>query len=168
MKNIIALAILIATANTTIAQSFFNKNMTEYFTVSVVNDPAASFKENGIDIGAEIEYVGLIYAAARVENFEALPGGYTSLTGAIGLNLYNKWQTLRLYAGGRGGVVIRNGATNPIAGIESGIDYYFDNGFFIGARAAYDRRGDMKAFQNPVIWRENGYLRLGYRWFWKK
>ena len=145
----------------------FQLNKNEYFTSSLVVDPVASIKEKGLDVGAEIEYVGLIYAAARVENFEALQGGYTSVTGAIGINFtsghFNTW---RYYVGGRGGVVFRNGAKNGVAGVEAGIDYAFDSGFFIGLRAAYDNRGDMKALNWPVIWRENGYIRIGYRWFW--
>ena len=45
---------------------------TEYFTTAVVVDPNASIKENGLNIGAEVEYAGKIYARASVTLFFSL------------------------------------------------------------------------------------------------
>lgn len=145
-------------------------NTADYFTVSTIVDPVGSFKENGLNFGVEIEYVGPIYASARIENFEALPGGYTSLTGAIGTQFVHGYETKwRWYVGWRGGRVWRNGAGNPITGFEAGVDFAFgrDKEWFVGLRGAFDWRGDAEAFQDDPYWRENGYIKFGYRWDWK-
>lgn len=149
-----------------IASAQIRFNDVEYFTISTSIDPGASIKEGGINILAEIEYSGLIYAKAGFESFEALKGGYFDVHGAIGLNL-NVGRSVRTYAGLRAAVVFRNDAPNAIHGFEGGIDYNVSENFFVGVRGTYDHRYDMKAFQWPVIWRESFFIRIGYKWNWK-
>ena len=156
MKTLIALLI---TCSLT-AQIQFNK--AEYFTASLSIDPTASIKEKGLNVVAEVEYVGLIYAKASIESFDVLPGGYFSYGAAIGTNVMIG-KRVRNYIGIRGGAVRRNGATNGIYGFEAGIDVNITDNLFIGLRATYDKRYDMIALQNPVIWRENGFIRIGYK-----
>ena len=155
MKKLLILCALFTSLNSV--------SQNEYFTVSTILDPVASFKERGFDVGAEVEYQGAVYAAARLENFEALPGGYTSFTCAVGGNFLMYQDKWRLYSGIRGGVVHRNGASNGIFGIEVGLEYIFNNNWFIGGRLALDNRQDFIAVGYTPIWRENGYLRIGYR-----
>jgi hypothetical protein len=44
------------------AQGFHLKD-SEDFTLSLITDPRASFKEGGLFIGAEIEYSGAVYTS---------------------------------------------------------------------------------------------------------
>lgn len=164
-KAILILTIIISAVVN--AQVGFGR--TEGFAASLYIDPGASQKENGLDIGADIEYQGAIYAKIGVESFEALPGGYFDIHGAVGPRItIGQQERLSLYAGLRGGVVLRNGATNAIGGFEGGIDYVFPSGLFLGLNGSYIYRGDMKAMQWPEIWRENFYVRIGYKWNWRK
>jgi len=50
---------------TTVAQSNFRLNKTDSFNFAVVVDPNASIKEQGLNIGAEIEYNGTVYTRAE-------------------------------------------------------------------------------------------------------
>jgi hypothetical protein len=140
----------------------------EGFAASLYLDPGASAKENGLDIGIDIEYQGAIYAKAGIESFAELPGNYFDLHAAVGprFTIGNR-EAISFYTGFRGGVVFRNGANNPIAGVEGGVDYVFPSGIFAGVNGSYIYRGDMKAMGWPEIWRENFYLRIGYKWNWK-
>lgn len=160
MRNRLTLLLLLLSL-TVSAQFKFND--VEYFTVSTFMDPSASVKEKGLDIGVELEYVGFIYAKVGFESFSALKGGYFDGHGAVGVNLmYNdKW---RNYTGIRLAIVKRNGATNPLFGIEGGIDYNIADNLFLGLRATYDYRGDAKAFGWDEFWRASGFIRLGYKW----
>lgn len=140
----------------------------ESFAVSVYADPGASIKENGLDIGADIEYRGAVYVKAGFESFAELPGNYFDVHGAVGPRFtIGERERIQFYAGGRIGVAFRNGAPNAIGGFEGGVDYTFPGGVFVGVNGSYIYRGDMKAMQWPEIWRENFYLRIGYTWNWK-
>lgn len=165
MKKIFTIIALLAL---TVATAQFRFGEKESFAASIYVDPQASFNSNGLDIGADIEYRGAIFAKAGIESFADLPGGYFDFHGAVGPRFtFGRLERLSIYAGGRVGVVFRNGATNPIGGFEGGIDYVFNNGLLLGINGSYIYRGDMKAMQWPEIWRENFYLKIGYSWDWK-
>lgn len=142
-------------------------NNKEYFTISASVDPTSSIKEKGLDIVAEIEYVGLIYTKFGFESFSALKGGYTDIHGGLGVNVTSGYfDTFRYYGGFRSSMVFRNSsyAWNP--GLELGIDYKLSDNFFIGLRSTLDRRNDQK-IQDYSLKPENqisGFIRLGYRW----
>ncbi|MEO0166763.1 MAG: hypothetical protein ABIL39_11575 [candidate division WOR-3 bacterium] len=164
MKTLTTLLILLVTS-VTIGQVQFGKK--ESFAFSAYVDPNASIKENGLDIGIDIEYRGAMYAKFGIESFAQLPGGYFDIHGGYGLRLtYGHFENLATYAGGRMGVAFRNGAPNPIAGFEGGVDYTFDSGLLIGINGSYIFRGDMKSMGWDEIWRENFYIRVGYSWDW--
>ena len=98
MKKLIILLLL---SNFIFAQrqSFIHFSDKEYFTISAHIDPYASYKENGLDLVGEIEYVGLIYAKMGFESFGVLTGGYFDIHGAIGLNTtLGLFENTRLYA----------------------------------------------------------------------
>lgn len=163
LKNAIAIVLLM---NVTFVTAQFRFGDAEAFAASLYVDPGASLKEKGLDIGIDIEYDGAVFVKAGFESFEALQGGYFDVHGAVGPRFtIGREERLALYIGGRVGVAWRNGAHgNAIGGAEGGAEYTFPSGIFVGVNGSYIYRGDMKAMQWPEIWRENFYLKVGYRW----
>jgi len=153
-----------------ITQAQFKLNKTEYFTVSASIDPTSSFKEKGIDIVGEIEYIGIIYAKGGIESFSVLQGGYTDFHGAIGINftsgLREYW---RYYLGVRMATVFRDGSFAVNYGLESGIDYTISKNIFIGLRATLDKRYEQEVIfnWNPEL-KFSGFVRIGYRWNYRR
>ena len=166
LKITIAIVLLM---NVTVVTAQFRFGETEGFAVSLYVDPAASWKEKGLDIGADIEYHGPVLVRAGFESFEALPGGYFDVHGSVGPRFtIGAEERIVLYLAGRIGVAWRNGAAgNAIGGAEGGAEYIFPSGIVVGVNGSYIYRGDMKAMQWPEIWRENFYLKIGYRWNWR-
>ena len=161
------LSLAIALLFTLVATSQIQLGKKETFAFITYVDPAASIKENGLDFGIDIEYRGKMYAKFGIESFAALDGNYKDVHGGFGIRLtQGQAEQLAGYAGLRVGLAGRNEAANAIAGFEAGIDYVFNNGLLIGLNASYMYRGDMKAMGWDEIWRENGYIRIGYSWDW--
>lgn len=136
----------------------------EKCTLAFFTDPYASYKEKGFYQGFEFGYEGKL----QVENFSALTGGYTSYGGAIGTNftqqLWYSEQSLNEYIGIRLiPQVFRNGGYTPLIGFEGGIDYNFNNKMFVGLRATYDYREDMILLGWSEIWRDSGFIKIGYK-----
>lgn len=155
--------LLILLATTVSLQAQFRINTTEFQQISLVMDPYASYKENGLNIGLEIENVRMLYERFSITNFSALNNGYTDLIGALGLSFTRGiWEKTRFYAGGRLGVIIRNG-THPTAGIECGIDTNLWEAMSIGLRATRDYRSDMEFNDGVNQWRNSGYIRLTFK-----
>jgi hypothetical protein len=169
MKKLLVLSLL--TAQLVIAQNGIRFNKTEFFTLSTSIDPTSSIKMDGLDIVAEIEYAGFIYAKAGFESFSALYGGYRDVHGAIGINLTTGlFEKTRFYSGIRLARVDRGpkGAYRAIYGIEGGIDYNLSDKFFIGVRATFDKRYDQEIFRWEPELKGSGFIRLGYKWYYKK
>lgn len=142
----------------------------ESFTLGLSVDPFSSFKEHGLDIVPEIEYMGKVYAKIGFESFSALQGGYTDFHGAFGINLTSGInESWRYYGGVRSAVVWRDKgfAWNP--GIEGGIDYDLTKNLFIGLRGTGDYRLEQKVIFNwkPEL-KFSGFVRVGFKWDWKK
>lgn len=152
------------------AQHGLRINSREFFTISTSIDPFGSIKEQGLDIVGEIEYVGFIYAKAGFESFAALYGGYTEIHGSMGLNLTaGMFEKVRLYGGLRLAKVNRGSyGFRPIYGIEGGVDYDISERFFIGIRGTIDKRYDQEIFGWSPELKCSGFIRLGYKWFYKK
>lgn len=170
MKRLFTL-ILLGTVQFLTAQHGLRFNTTEFFTISGSVDPASSIKESGLDILAEIEYVGFIYAKAGVESFSALYGGYRDIHGAVGVNLTTGlYEKTRFYGGIRLAKVDRgpNGAFRPIYGIEGGIDFDFAKKFFIGIRGTIDKRFDQEIFGWTPELQSSGFIRVGYKWYYNR
>lgn len=158
MKQIIILLIMLPVF--TLAQGVKLKD-TENFTISIITDPRASFKENGLFIGGEIEYSGAIYTRVGLSNFAVLKDGYTELIGGIGLNFSSGYfEKFRYYTGIRLGVIKRK-SPNATAGIEVGMDFMISDNLFIGMRATYDYRSDFKFYDYPNEMRGSGFIRIG-------
>jgi len=127
----------------------------------VVIDPYASFKENGLHIGGEIEYVGSVYTRFSISNFTALNEGYTDILGSVGASFTSGWfENTRYYTGIRLGVIYRN-TTYPTIGGECGVDFMLNNSTFIGLRSTYDYRSDFEFYGTPNEWRYSGFIRVG-------
>jgi hypothetical protein len=163
MKTILIIIVLL-TSTLCFSQSQFRLNRTESFNFGVVIDPYASFKENGLNIGAEIEYSGLVYTRASITSFSTLNGGYLDLIGAFGVNFTSgMFERFRYYAGGRLGFIKRSGSTYPTVGLEAGIDYCITDNVFVGLRATYDKRSDFEFYGEPSEMRKSGYVKLGFK-----
>ncbi|OAZ04515.1 hypothetical protein [Flavobacterium succinicans] len=145
-------------------------NTMEYFTLSTSVDPYASIKQSGLNIVGEIEYVGLIYAKAGFESHSALYGGYTDIHGGFGVNLTSGlYEKLRYYGGLRLAKVNRgNHGFRPIYGLEAGIDYTISDHFFFGLRGTLDKRLDQEIFGWKPELNGSGFIRIGYKWNYKK
>jgi hypothetical protein len=160
-KTLILTALL--TSFITFSQSNFRLNETQFFAVSVVVDPSASYKEKGACIGLEIETVRQVYVRASVTNFSALKDGYTDFTGAFGLSFTSGYfERVRYYAGGRLGFISRK-AVFPTAGVEAGLDVMLSDTFFVGVRSTYDYRSDFEFYDYPNEMRYSGFIKAGFK-----
>ena len=162
MKKIIRLLLLLISLNTYSQISMFERKFTA---VNIMADPYASYKEGGINIGGEIEYVGEWgYVKTGVQTFAVLDGGYIDWTNAMGINLkLGYFDHQRIYFGGRGGWIIRGGNPYPTVGVEGGYDYIFDSGFIIGLRSTYDYREDFKYWGGEGEFRPSGFIKIGFK-----
>ena len=157
---IVLFALICGIAN---AQSNLRLNKTDSFNFGIVVDPVASIKEKGINIGAEIEYVGTVYTRASLTYFGALDVSYLDAIGAFGINFTSGlFENVRYYAGGRLGIIKREGNQYPTAGVEAGIDFKITDGISLGLRTTYDKRSDFKFYGEESEMRGSGYVKLGF------
>ena len=147
---------------------FFSQLLTaqEYFTISTSIDPVATIKDGPLDIVAEIEYVGLIYAKAGFEFFPALEPNYFDVHGGVGPNvMLDRFEKYRAYSGIRLGRIFReNKSRGELFGVEVGIDYTINENYFVGLRYTRDYRNDGIVLGWDAYWRDNGSMRIGYKW----
>jgi hypothetical protein len=158
------LNLLLLTTTSLFSQNEFRINRTESFNIGVVFDPNASIKEKGLNIGAEIEYVGWAYARASVTSFAVLAYGYTDLIGASGLNFTSgQYDRIRYYTGGRFGFIQRSTNVYPTVGLELGIDYRINDFMVLGMRGTTDKRNDFQIWNTPPEMRQSGFIKLGFK-----
>jgi len=158
MKHILFLLLF-----STIASAQFRLNETESFNIGIIIDPYASYKNSGLNIGAEIEYKGKIYTRAGVTIFPKLEDGYTDITGAVGIVFTSGYfETTTYYAGGRLGVIIRE-AANATAGVEAGIDHKLSDSIILGIRGTYDYRSDWKFYGADNGMQYSTFIKLGIK-----
>jgi hypothetical protein len=144
-------------------QSNFRLNKAETFNFAIVIDPSASIEQKGLNVGAEIEYIGLVYTRASVTSFTALNSGYLDFIGAAGINFTSGYfEQFRYYAGVRGGVIVRDSNVYPTMGLECGIDYTIGK-LVLGLRATRDRRGDFKFYNEEPEMRNSGFIKIGWK-----
>ncbi|PRP68117.1 hypothetical protein [Nonlabens agnitus] len=159
-----AVIIMLLSIGSLQAQNSIRPQKNEQFLISTHVDPVASIKEKGFNQAFEFEYAGpWIYTKAGIEYFTGLPvTTYFDWHGAIGINVVAGYdELLRFYAGGRIGRIYRGSyGANPFRGFEMGGTIKLSPSFRIGLRGTYDRRNDQKLFNDPVIYRESGYVTL--------
>lgn len=144
-------------------QSNFRLNKVDSFNFAIVIDPSASIQESGLNIGAEIEYIGSIYTRVSVTSFSSLEGGYLDFVGTVGINFTSGYfEQFRYYAGVRGGIIVRESNGYPTMGIECGIDYTIGR-LVLGIRATRDRRGDFEFYNESPEMRNSGFVKIGWK-----
>jgi hypothetical protein len=169
MKKLLLL-VLVLVAQASFAQNGFRFNDIEYFTISVSVDPSSSFKEKGLDIVSELEYVGKIYAKIGVESFSTLYQGYQDIHYGIGLNFTSGYfNNIRYYVGFRQARVVRNDTWRINHGLEGGIQYKLADNFAIGLRTTLDKRYDLEIQDTSLkpIARLSNFITVLYRWDYK-
>lgn len=133
--------------------------------ISAVFDPYASYKEGGLNFGAEINYTEeSLYIHAGVQAFPALSGGYSDFTFGIGKAYkVGYFDDFKAYAGGRLGFIWRdNPIPYPTFGAEVGLDYNLTNNIIIGVRSSYDYRSDFKFWGGTPEFRFSTFGKVGY------
>lgn len=122
---------------------------------------------DGFNMGARMEYIGAnIYGHGEIYSFPELNDlNYFSIGGGIGYNWRNKLDKWRIYAGGVGGMIKRSGWGHCYLGIETGIEYTFENGLTIGTRYSGRERTDNKEWGvDESFWSDQAGLIIGYKW----
>lgn len=165
MKKFILIGLLFISY---IGSSQIRVPQSESFILRGAIDPTASIKERGLNTNLEVEYQGHLYVKFGIESFIGLEPNYFDWHGSVGFNLVtNQYENIRLYGGLRLGRIYRgNGTKGELIGFEGGIDVYlnkFNKGLFVGLRATYDHRNDVKGLGGNPFWRESGYITLGYK-----
>ena len=148
--------------------SFKTYSQDKRFTVYGYTDPSATHKD-GFNIGMGIEYqMQNTYVKTQLFAFPNLRGKDYLEWSTVPFTSYNlhsfndKW---RLYSGFKLGLIKRE-STHPFIGFEGGIDYYFNNGTYIGLISSYDLRTDGKEWEAdiPDYWRFSGFIKVGFAW----
>ena len=134
----------------------------ERLTLSVNTEPQA-YINDGLNIGLDLElqnkwfYIGV--GTYQFPNLNDI--GYSQYHSNIGLNYRNPKDNIRLYLGGLGGLVFREGNANTILGIENGIEYYFGR-FGVGLEWYYAKRRDAVYFDGEQH-SFNGQIKFIYK-----
>lgn len=164
MKTKILLLTLFITVSAN-AQFFLRLHDTITTNISFVVDPAASKKESGLNIGAEINYTEkAIYIHTGIQSFTVLEGGYYDWTTSGGIAFKIKGSKLfKLYTGPRLGFILREKYPYPTWGVEAGMDITVLKIIVIGLRSTYDDRQDFKYYGAPNEWRLSGFVKLGIK-----
>ena len=165
MKKLIIALLLVS--NITFGQIRFLRG--ESFNVSIAVDPSASIKEKSPNLVFEIEALSSdVYVKSNLQILPALLGGYSDISGGIGLNLTSGYfSKIRYYGGVRMGLIFRGFTegrtyTYPLIGIEAGINHYISSNTFIGIRATGDYRSDFKYSGAPSSIRYSGFIKVGF------
>lgn len=156
MKKILLLLLLFTIGG--YSQSGFRLNDKRDFNAYLIVDPNASFKENGLNIGAGIEYMEYVYVGASITTFPALKDGYTEFIGSFGLPFTSGYfGNVKYYVGLRGGVINR-ARTYPTGGFEGGINVRVFENVSIGLKTTYIYRSDFTFYDYPNEFRASGFV----------
>ena len=132
--------------------------------INIILDPYASYKEKGINIGGEFEYVSdAIYLKAGTTLFPGLEPIYIDAYVGGGVNFkYGHFDKFRMFTGIKVGYIYRESAPTlyPIFGIEAGMSHELSESVSIGAKMSYDNRQDAKFWDDQLnsYWRYSGFV----------
>lgn len=140
----------------------------QFHSVSYVTSPGSL--DDGYSFGIQYEhqnntmyYGGELYIFPDLNTYD-----YAHLVGRFGLNYRpgNYYRPFRLHAGPRIGFISRESANGPLVllGLEAGIQFTFDDHYFIGLSVNSDIKTDSKPLwgvDNHTV--NSGYLSIGYR-----
>ena len=125
--------------------------------------------DDGYSFGLQLEHIGnSIYVGPELYIFPDLNGiDYLHLIGRFGYNnhLGNYNRGLRIYLGGRGGILRRGGNGYALLGFEGGIDYVIPNSsLFIRLSIARDFKTDSKLWSRDDNHRvDSGIVGIGFK-----
>jgi len=163
MKKLISWLLLTLAVAMSYGQSNFRLNTEDQFNVYLVCDPVASI-DDGLNIGAGIEYVGPIYAGLQLRTMPVLEDGYNEFVGKIGLPFVSGYNGEWQYRIGieLGGVMRSDWA--PQFGAEVTLVRKLGNsGIFIFGRAGGQTREDQKLYNYDAKWQWKGDVGIGKR-----
>jgi len=127
-------------------------------------DPNATLKD-GFNIGLGVEYqMTVMYFKAQLFAFPELRGkNYFDYTASVGFNHHTRFEEWRIYAGMKAGTIFRDGTPFPTYGFETGIEYYFGNGLYLGIELTRDRRTDGRVWDSDIVpyFRNSGFTKIG-------
>lgn len=155
ITNLLTLVLLMLMLNTN-AQD-------KRFTAYTFGHPLHS---DGFNIGIGVDYqMTIMYFKAHVYTFPDLNGiTYTELAGGVGINKhFGMFDTVRIFAGIKAGVLHRNGPYRLLGG-EIGIEYYIPNtNIFVGYNGHYTHRQDGRQWNINAedYWRGSSFLKVG-------
>lgn len=163
MKTITIIALLM-TALLSNAQFGLYLQEKEQFLISTHVDVGASIEENGINQVLEFEYAGgLGYVKAGFEYFLGIPvTDYYEWHGALGFHMVSGYnELLRFYSGVRLGRIYRPeyGAA-AFYGFELGGTIKLNNNLRLGLRVTTDKRVDQELLNDPIFWRNSGFVTM--------
>lgn len=140
------------------------------FTNAILFEPQhyvniGGWEGDGFNIGLSWEYQmpKLMYFKAQFFMFPNLNGiDYYDGEGVVGIHHRDSDDCLRYFVGFKGGVVYRTGPT-PKLGFETGIEYYFRSGLYIGIQPSFNYRtdGDVWGANERNYWQFDCPLKIG-------
>lgn len=148
--------------------SFGQKDFDNNTAFTLVTSPGSW--DDGASIGLQFEGMNtIVYYGAELYLFPNLHNmDYTHLIGRVGLNHYigrdPYFSKVRLFAGGRGGAIQRDGTYYGLLGLEAGIDVIPFTNFFGRISATSDMKADSKIWSNDSYHTVNSVIvGVGYR-----
>lgn len=168
MKNLFLFLFLIGMGSTQAQDVRFNASIytePQHYSTSLWEEA------DGFNIGLGIEYqMTIFYFEADVYYFPDLNGvDYAHFQGTcLGFNYHDRFRNFRLKVGViKPGLIKRNWKyTYPMIGSDFGLEYYFDNGFYIGGEVSGDWRADDKFWDSSGtgFYSVSAGLKFGIHW----
>lgn len=144
--------LLLFVTNVALAQVNFGEVKHNQINLNV--DPYASYQNNGIHINGEFEaLLNEVYLKAGYTNFIALTPAYHDFYAGFGTNFkVGYFDDFRIFTGIKAGWIIRQGAPAmyPLLGLEGGLQQRLTDNISIGAKLAYDYRGDTEFWSEEL------------------
>ena len=163
MKTITIIALLMISLLST-AQFGISLQKKEQFLISTHVDVGASIEENGMNQVLEFEYTGAFgYVKGGFEYFLGTPvTDYYEWHSAFGFNIVSGYNELfRFYSGIRLGRIYRpDYGEAAFYGFELGGTIKLNNNLRLGLRATTDKRFDQDLLNDPIFWRNSGFITM--------
>lgn len=138
----------------------------EFHKLAVVHSPGSW--DDGYSVGLLYEHQNnTVYYGGEVYHFPDLHDiTYTHFIGRFGFNTFiDRWETYRVYFGGRGGFIHRKGygANYALLGIELGGDWFFHDKYFVGGYLSRDMKSDSAIWQKDRHMVNSVIVKLGIK-----
>lgn len=171
MKKLILLLALIMITSLSFGQRKYASDFEKSNVLTAFSAPGAY--NDGLNIGFTYEYTNQwLYVGPEIYLFpelnhtgeQELP--YYHLIGRFGLNKYfgqiTQWS--RIYAGARGGGILRDNTAQALLGLEAGFDIIISDTILMGASITSDMKTDSKVYSNDSHHTVNSvFVKLGFK-----